>query len=104
MSEANTPSVDSVISNSVLEYIPEAHCYLRIDGKPLDVTSTASDFARIENDILLEVEIEPHQISEYKVGLHQKFIKDWLKKTEIGLTFEEAWALREHCIRNISHY
>ena len=102
MTEYNTPKIYPVLSEKHLEYIPEAHCYLKYRDERVDVTSATSDFAKIENDILEEMEIEPQQVSEFKVDFHKNYMKHWLKKENIGFDFQEIWAIREYCISNIS--
>jgi hypothetical protein len=67
MNSLNTPKIGNVLKNTNIEYIPEAHCYLKINGEPLDYTSSNSDFNRLKNDILLENSIEPHQVAKFKV-------------------------------------
>ena len=102
MNEQNTPKIGSALSENKLDYIPEAHCYLKINGMPKDVTTANSNFSKIENDLLEELEIEPHQVSEFKVEMHQKFIKKWIQKNNVPFTFEEVWNIRERCIENLA--
>lgn len=102
MNAQNTPKIGSVLFETKLDYIPEAHCYLKINGAPLDVTTTNSNFNTIKNDILEELEIEPSQVSEFKVAMHQKFIKKWIRENNVPFTFAEVWDIRERCIENLS--
>ncbi len=102
MNQMNTPKIGNVLSNNSLIYIPEAHCYLKIDGKQIDFTSKTSDIRLIENDIVEELEIEPEQVGEFKVAYHKEFIKIWLKKSKLHFTFKEIWKIREKCIENLS--
>ena len=101
MTEGNT-NIGNILSDINIEYIPEAHCYLKIDGKTVDVTSKESNFDKIKSDILEEIEIEPFQVADFKVNYHQNFIKRWLKETDSEFTFDEIWKIREQCIRNLS--
>lgn len=48
MSEHNTPNIGDGLSKSGLDYIPEAHCYLMIDKKRVDLTTNNSEFLKIE--------------------------------------------------------
>lgn len=102
MNETNTPKIFPALSENDLDYIPEAHCYLKYKNERIDVTSATSDFARIKNDILEEIEIIPEQVIKFKVDFHKSYIKRWLQENELNFTFEEIWELREKCIENIS--
>ena len=98
----NTPNIGNVIDKSNLNFIPEAHCYLKIDSERIDFTSNNSDFNRIKNDVMLEKEIEPHQVAKFKVEFHKAFVKKWIKEDEILFSFDKVWELREECISNLS--
>lgn len=102
MTEKNMPKIVPVLSQNNLEFIPEAHCYLKFRNERIDVTSANSNFGTIENDILQEMEIEPQQVSEFKVDFHKNYLKKWLRENEVNFTFEEIWKIREKCIENIS--
>lgn len=102
MSEANTPKLGTLISDSNLDYIPEAHCYLKINEIPVDVTTSESFYEKIENDILEEIEIQPEQVSDFKVEYHKKYLQNWIKETNKTKTFDEIWTIREQCIEKLS--
>jgi hypothetical protein len=101
MNEANT-NIGKILSNNTIDYIPEAHCYLKIDGKTVDVTSKDADFEKIKADLLEEIEIEPYQVADFKVNYHQKFIKNWLNESNSAISFEKIWEIREKCIQKLS--
>ncbi|WP_310556697.1 hypothetical protein [Flavobacterium sp.] len=101
MKESNT-KIGTILSEHKIEYIPEAHCYLKIDGETVDVTSKDADFEKLKNDILEEIEIEPYQVADFKVDYHENFIKNWLRETNSKFTFEEIWKIREQCIQKLS--
>jgi hypothetical protein len=94
MSEENTPGVGRVLEQSKLPYIPEAHCYLKIDGKRVDVTSLQAIVSKVEKVLLEEQEIMPEGFGEYKVTYHKNFIKNWIGEEWPGLRFEEVWLIR----------
>jgi hypothetical protein len=101
MTERNTPGVGRVLAASGLEYVPEAHCYLRYLGDRIDVTreiagGPAEPIARF----LYEEEISPEQIGEYKIALHQRWMRDWIASLDAprGLGSDELWKIREACI------
>ncbi|MHB8380800.1 MAG: hypothetical protein ACYDC3_00465 [Candidatus Binataceae bacterium] len=101
MNERNTPGVGRVLAASGLEYIPEAHCYLRYLADRIDVTreiagAPAEPIARF----LYEEEIAPEQIGDYKIALHQRWMREWLASPDAprGLGPDELWKIREACI------
>jgi len=101
MSERNTPGVGRVLAANGLEYLPEAHCYLRYRANRIDVTReiagvSAEPIARF----LHEEEISPEQIGDYKVALHQRWIREWIASPDAPrrLGFDELWKIREACI------
>lgn len=102
MHQSNTPKIGNVLSKHKLDYIPEAHCYLKIEGKSFDFTSKYSDFKTIKNDILLEKMITPQQVSKYKVAFHKAYVKEWITTHKIPFSFETIWNIRETCIANLS--
>ena len=102
MSEINTPGIGKELSNNGLTYIPEAHCYLKVNGVQTDYTATDASFQKIQGDILEELTINPDQITTFKVDYHKKYIKSWLKLNQNQRSFEELWQIRENCIRNLS--
>ena len=101
MSEKNT-HIGCILKQYDLEYIPEAHCYLKINNMVIDATSKESNFEKIRNDLLEEIEIEANQVSDFKIKYHQKFIKKWIINNNINYKFEEIWKIREKCIENLS--
>ena len=102
MDAQNTPGVGNVLNEYSLEFIPEAHCYLKINEKVTDITNSNSDFEKLRNDILEEISIEPNQVADFKIDYHQKFLKNWIIENQIPFTFEEIWNIREKCIKKLS--
>ncbi len=102
MNQTNTAGIGNILIDAGLDYIPEAHCYLRINGMQRDLTTLQADFSNIEKDLMLEKEITPDQITEFKVIYHKEFIKKWIKKESIPLAFDTIWQLREQCIEALS--
>jgi len=101
MDQANTPAIGNLLVENALGYIPEAHCYLKIENKGFDFTHLNSDFKTIEKDLLHELEITPEQVSVFKVDYHKKFLKNWIGENNISKVFIEIWRLREKCIENL---
>ena len=54
------------------------------------------------DDLIFEEEITPNQVLDYKRELHQKYLKEWIKKEEMDYTFEEIWSIREEGIEILS--
>lgn len=102
MTESNTPKIGTELTENSVKFIPEAHCYLKINGNRIDLTTKESEFDKIKKDILQEKEIEPNQVSKFKVDYHKDFVKRWLKETNSKFTFNEIWRIREKCIENLT--
>ncbi|MBR9860509.1 hypothetical protein GYB22_07115 [bacterium] len=98
MDPVNTPGVKEVLNEAKVDAIPEAHCYLKIKGAPLDVTFGESNFDLIQEALLEEQNISPEQVSEFKVEYHKKFLQRWLGSQDLPYSFDELWAIRERCI------
>lgn len=100
MSEANTPGVGEVLARSGLSYVPEAHCYLSRYADRLDFTGLSagheSPFTSLESEYFVEPEVLPME----KTTIHKRAIHSW--SISVGLSFEEAWAVREECIAALS--
>ncbi|MBK8956161.1 MAG: hypothetical protein IPM34_11490 [Saprospiraceae bacterium] len=103
MSKENTGEVGKVLMEFKLNYIPEAHNYLKIGGNIVDCTNPYFSTQNYAEDILLEIEIEPYQITEFKVNFHKNFLKQWLLTTpDIPYNPEELWIIREKCILSLA--
>ncbi|MFC5045049.1 hypothetical protein ACFSTE_16070 [Aquimarina hainanensis] len=102
MNQTNTPGIGTVLTDHSLNFIPEAHCYLKIGTARFDGTTIKSDITKIEKDILIEKEIRPEQVATYKVAYHKTFLKDWIEENNMELDFETIWMLREKCIKNLT--
>lgn len=102
MRQENTPGIGTILTENNMDVIPEAHCYLKINGQRVDITTQESQFQKIERDILLEQEILPEQVAEYKVAFHKDFLHAWMAENQIPLSFDKVWSIREQCIQNLS--
>lgn len=103
MNGGNTKGVSSVLDSYQIGYIPEAHCYLRVNGSPMDLTSESSHHAHIAKDVLTEEVIQPNDVIQYKVDAHKIFVQQWLKNSELPYSFNEIWSIREECIQALSN-
>ncbi len=99
MNAKNNKKISSVLENYQLKEIPEAHNYLMINGEIKDFTKKGSKPENFVNELVKEIEIQPKQITDFKVGFHQNFLKKYLKENpEIPYSLEEFWKIREECI------
>jgi hypothetical protein len=101
MRELNTPGVGSILARNGLAVIPEAHCYLKYEGKRIDITRSGAESAEPISRFLHEETIAPEQIGDYKTALHRQFMQQWLSKNSKALeilSFEDMWQIREECI------
>ncbi len=102
MNAKNTPPVAEVLSQFNLEYIPEAHCYLRFGDLILDYTKYGDKLFEFLPDLLEEKVITPEQIVDYKVNFHQWFMENWLiENPQLTYNLKELWTIRERCIQAI---
>lgn len=96
MSEENTPGVGTVLKAASLTSIPEAHCYLSIEGERFDFTGLAAGNTSPFAALLAEYRVSPTDLPQKKVELHKRALAAWA--TERGISQEKAWAMREACI------
>ena len=102
MNKINTPAISVTLSKNNLNYIPEAHCYLKFDDQILDCTKTNSHPNDFINDLIEELEIAPDQITDFKVNYHKRYLLNWLKENkQLNLTLEQLWNIREQCIEDL---
>ena len=102
MNQVNTPKIGTTLLDNGFDFIPEAHCYLKIGEKRIDITNPTSSFENVQNDIFQEHTIEAEQVNTFKVELHQNFLKNWIVENEVTTSFEELWKIRELCIARLS--
>jgi hypothetical protein len=102
MNSKNSPKISSILQKHQIDFIPEAHCYLKINDVYIDVTNSKSDYNRFKNVIIEEQDILPQQVVDYKVNYHKTFLKYWLIENSSNYNFEEFWAIRETCILKLS--
>ncbi len=104
MNVNNTKAVSSVLEKYHLECIPEAHTYLKMGAKVVDVTKRSFANTLFLNDLIFEEEIAPSQIGNYKINKHKEFLKDWLdKNNQVPYNLYQLWEIREECIAALSH-
>ena len=101
MNHLNTPKIEKTLLNSGLEYLPEAHCYLKLNNQRIDIKNSDSNIENLKDYLIEELEIEPEQVTVFKVDYHKNYLKNWIKKNKIKLNFDEVWEIREQCIKKL---
>ena len=96
MSEENTPGVGRVLSTASLTSIPEAHCYLSIEGNRYDFTGLSAGSASPFAALLAKYTVSPMNLPQIKVEIHKRAIAAWARRR--GISDGAAWATREACI------
>ena len=102
MNDDNTSGVKPILTKYKLNYLPQAHTYLKINGELFDMTRSEISETNFMDDLIFEEEISPDQVVDYKRELHQNFLKEWINKENINYTFDEIWAIREEGIEILS--
>jgi hypothetical protein len=104
MNQRNTPAITATLLQNSLEYIPEAHCYLKFGEVILDMTKANSKPADFLDDLIEEIEILPDQITDYKVNYHRSYLSTWLLDNKhFPYTLDELWRIREQCIQDLAN-
>lgn len=101
MCEANTPGVGPVLAAAGLASIPEAHCYLILDGERIDITrrrdAASYDIGEIHDEFI----VEPADLATHKETIHREALHDWMlahAEQVAGRDEDTMWAIREACI------
>lgn len=102
MHERNTPGVAAVLEREGLSGIPEAHCYLVVHQRRVDLTrpGPAAESTAAQACFFTEEHIEPEDIGAPKEEKHRAFIRGWAARR--GLDPEHIWRVREACITALS--
>ena len=99
----NTPSAAEVLHEKGLNAIPEAHVYLRYEGKRYDFTSSGAAKLSFAPFIVREQRCEVGQLAEWKPNIHRNFIESWQKRNQITYSPEELWTIREAVIKSLQN-
>ena len=103
MNKKNTPEISETLHKNQLEFIPEAHCYLKFEDQIIDLTKINSKPTDFLDDLIEEIEISPEQITDYKVNYHKNYLLTWLNKNEqISYSLNDIWKIREQCIQDLA--
>ncbi len=96
MNKATNPGVANVLAEHQLNYLPEAHTYLKINDEIADRTGLRLGKIPFHNVLLTEIEIDPHQIGQFKIDWHKNYINTWAIENQYNPS--KIWAVREACI------
>ena len=102
MNGTNTPAVKSILQKYKLDYIPEAHTYLKLNKRIIDCTSVEANPKLYVLDIIEETSVEPQDIGNFKIEYHKKYIKEWVAGGTVNYSVEQIWGIREKCIDVLS--
>jgi len=100
MNGSNTPKIKSVLEKYQLDYLPEAHNFLKIEDEIFDCTNAHSSDLNFRKDLMVVYEIQPEDVIQKKIEIHQDFLKSWCQENQ--LKFQEIWEIRENCIAALS--
>jgi hypothetical protein len=98
MSEQNTPGVGQVLKRFGLAFLPEAHCYLCLGGRRIDLTGFPYKQNREAiQHFMLEEPIEPDQITDYKVQFHMRVLESWrMRQAFVEYSMLKLWPIRRN--------
>ncbi len=77
MSEQTNPGIGVLLQENSLDFIPEAHVYLKIDGRIFDLTGLPKGVTSFEQSLTNEHLIEPYQIGDYKFKWHDAVLLNY---------------------------
>lgn len=98
-----TSAIKNTLEEHDLDYIPEAHNYLKIEKDYFDFTKSDSDYQQFKDKILQESEMEYHQIAAEKINLHKSFLENWLISENLKYNLDKIWQIREKCIKDLQN-
>ncbi len=96
------PKIAGTLERSGLEYIPEAHNYLSFNSELYDLTTPKSKPDDFNKKLLVEIEIQPDQITDFKVAYHKEFLGKWIAENKVPYDLDELWRIREQCIADMA--
>ncbi len=105
MNADNTPAIGLVLAKYELDYIVEAHTYLRFQDVYLDFTNTTSnEHQYFRKTLIKELSVDIFQLYDYKVMVHQLYLENQIKINNAAskYTIEQLWTIREECILALS--
>ncbi|WP_332453152.1 hypothetical protein [Chryseobacterium aquaticum] len=101
MDSEYTFKIKNTLQEFNLNYIPEAHNYLKIEDEYFDFTKPDSHYNQFKDKLLIEKEIEYNEITSVKVSFHKDFLMRWIAEENILYNLDEIWKIREQCIKDL---
>lgn len=103
MHEANVPGTGAILARYNLEYMPEAHNYLRVGDAIIDATSETILIEYI-TDRISETPVSPRRTTEEKMAAHRAYLEYWRNThtQAAAYTTEQLYNIRENCIAAIA--
>ncbi|MGB0933935.1 MAG: hypothetical protein ACPGU5_06605 [Lishizhenia sp.] len=98
MGAQSHPELAEIFKKHELDYIPEAHVYLKINGKVFDFTT--KNKLNCEPYLIQEESVTIDFVLSEKSDYHKNFIKKWNKTP---LSNDAVWKIREACIQQLSN-
>lgn len=101
MTAENTKGIGNVLNINGLDYIPEAHTYLKHRKRIFDFTTkNSNNDTAFANDLMYEIVVDADKILAEKANLHRSFLKKWLaEQPELAhFSVSDIWHIREQCI------
>ncbi len=102
-SSEKSAKINSLLQKNDLNYIPEAHTYLRCKQQIFDFTTLfANNNQRFLDKLILEKTVSTENLFKEKIPFHQDFLQKWIIEQNIVHSLDQIWAIRENCIAAIS--
>lgn len=100
MSARTHPELRAILERHRLDYVPEAHCYVRHRDSRVDITRSPVTAGEPIHRFLHEETITPAQTASYKIDVHRRFLAGWIARTAHvrERSLDEIWRVREECI------
>lgn len=96
MSEETNPGVGLILHQNQLDFIPEAHVFLKIDGRIVDLTGLPIGVNSFELSLTNAHIIEPYQIGDYKVKWQENMLTNF--GNIFNKSLDELNRIRENCL------
>ncbi|MCH9634560.1 MAG: hypothetical protein S4CHLAM7_13130 [Chlamydiae bacterium] len=96
------PSLKDRFEKFSIDYILEAHCYLKYKDQIIDITSSRFDCTRYysENKAFSTQKLAFSQVGSYKQKLHEDLFRKWCKT--LNKPFDGLWKLRCDLIQHLA--
>lgn len=102
MNDQYSKKVGKILEENNLTEIPEAHSYLRYNGRRYDFTTKSAGNLLFEKFLIREQRCEANQLIEWKPNIHKHYLTSWLKRKNLPFNLDELWEIREKCILALS--